>query len=81
VEILLDRVHRHLGSAGVEFGEPILVAVPIHDVRIFRPMADGLAEHRGYDAVRRWLQQLPGEAAADAVAHVGLADCRSSGRP
>jgi hypothetical protein len=33
-------------------------------------MPDGLAEHRGDDAVGRPLQQLAGEAAADAVAHI-----------
>jgi hypothetical protein len=33
-------------------------------------MAHGLAEHGGHDALRRSLQQLAGEAAADAVAHV-----------
>ena len=33
-------------------------------------MPDGLAEHRGDDAIGRPLQQLAGKAAADAVAHV-----------
>ena len=46
------------------------MAVPIHDIRVFRPVADGLAEHGSDDAVGRSLQQLPGEAAANAVAHV-----------
>ncbi len=32
-------------------------------------IADGLAEHGGHDALGRALQQLAGEAAADAVAH------------
>jgi hypothetical protein len=43
--------------------------VPDQDVRIFGPMADGLAEHGGDDALGRTLQQLAGEATADAVAH------------
>ena len=70
VEILLDRVHRHFRPASAELGQPIVVAVPPHDVRIFRPMPDRLAKHRGNDAIWRPLQQLPGEAAADAVAHI-----------
>ena len=53
VKILFDRVHRHLGPAGAEIGEPILVAVPIHDIRVFRALSDALAEHRGDDAVQR----------------------------
>ena len=43
--------------------------MPNHDARIFGPFADGLAEHGRHDAFRRPLQQLAGEAAADAVAH------------
>jgi hypothetical protein len=58
------------GRRARKIGQPILVAVPIHDIRVFRPLANGLAEHRSHDAVGRSLQQLPGEAAADAVAHV-----------
>src|SRR5688500_18675103 len=44
--------------------------MPIHDGWVFRPMADALAEDGGDDAVRRPLHQLPGKAAANAVAHV-----------
>jgi hypothetical protein len=40
----------------------------VHDGRVFRPMADALAE--GDDPVGGPLQQLPGKAAADAVAHI-----------
>ena len=43
---------------------------------------DGLAEHGGDDALRRPLQQLAGEAAADAVAHVEeLADAEMVHQP
>ena len=69
VEIFLDRLRRHLGPSCPEIREPILLAVSNHDVRVFGPMAHGLAEHGGHDALRRPLQQLAGEAAADAVAH------------
>ena len=69
VEILVDRVLRHLGAALLEIGQPIIRAVPVHDSRIFRPIADGLVEDRGDDAVGRPLQQFAGKAAADAVAH------------
>src|SRR5262249_13785550 len=53
-----------------EVGDPVLLAMPIHDGGVFWPMADALAEDGGDDAVRRPLHQLPGKAAADAVAHV-----------
>src|SRR5262249_33761055 len=49
---------------------PIALAVPVHDGRVFRPMADGLTKRRSDDAVRRALQQLSGKAAANAVTHV-----------
>src|SRR5271155_223790 len=42
----------------------------VHDGRVFRPMADALAEHGGDDAAGGPLHQLPGKAAADAVAHI-----------
>ena len=61
---------RHVGPPLQEVGDPVLLAMPIHDGRVFRPMADALAEDGGDDAVRRPLHQLPGKAAADAVAHV-----------
>src|SRR5262250_1491112 len=70
VKILLYPVHGHLGSEGAEIGEPILVAVPNHNVWVFEPVADGLAEHRGGDTAGRSLEQLPGEATANTVAHV-----------
>ena len=60
----------HLGPTGAEIGQPVVPAVPHHDVGVFRPVPDALVEHRRDDAVRRPLQQLPGEAAANAVAHV-----------
>ena len=60
----------HLGPTGAEIGQPVVRAVPHHDVGVFRPVPDALVEHRRDDAVRRPLQQLPGEAAASAVAHV-----------
>src|SRR5438105_8517128 len=44
--------------------------MPVHDGRVFRPMADALAEHGGDDAVGRPLHKLPSKAAADAVAHI-----------
>jgi hypothetical protein len=69
VEILLDGLRRHFGPSFLEIRKPILLAVSNHDLRVFGPMANGLAEHGGHDALRRPLQQLAGEAAADAVAH------------
>ena len=42
--------------------------MPIHDGRIFGPMADGLAKDSADHTVGRPLHQLPGKAAADAVA-------------
>src|SRR5262245_10332351 len=69
VEVFLDGFRRHLGSPCLEIAEPILLAVSNQDARVFGPIAYGLAEHRGNDALRRSLQQLAGEAAADAVAH------------
>ena len=69
VEIFIDRVLRHLGPALLEIGQPVVGAVAIHDTRVFRPIPDGLVEHRRDDAVGRTLQELAGKAAADAVAH------------
>jgi len=40
--------------------------VPIHNGRVFRSMADGLAEDGGEDTIGRPLHQLSGEATADA---------------
>src|SRR5207247_425090 len=65
-----ERVQRHIGPPLEEVGDPVLRAMPIHDRGVFRPMADALAEDGGNDAVRCPLQQLPGKAAANAVAHV-----------
>src|SRR5438046_10243554 len=36
-----------------EVGHPVLFAMPVHDSRVFRPMADALAKHSGDDAVGR----------------------------
>src|SRR5882757_2836143 len=69
VEIFLDRFRRHLGSSCPKIREPILLAVSNQDLRVFGPVAYGLAEYSGNDALRCSLQQLAGEAAADAVAH------------
>ena len=69
MEILVDRVLRHLGPPLFEIGQPVIGAVPVHDAGLFRPVPDGLVENRGGDPVRRPLQQLAGKAAADAVAH------------
>src|SRR5258708_13736492 len=60
VEIFLDRFDRHLGASCPEIREPILLAVSNHDVRVFGPMAYGLAESCGNDALTPSLQPLPG---------------------
>src|SRR3984893_6451332 len=70
VQVFLDRLHRYVGPSLHEVGHPVLLAMAVHDGRVFRPMADALAEHGGDDPVGGPLQQLPGKAAADAVAHI-----------
>jgi len=70
VQIFLDRIDRRVGPALQELGDPIILAVPVHDGRVFRPVTDGLAEYRGDDTLRRAFEELPGKAAADAIAHV-----------
>src|SRR6266850_6120460 len=47
-----------------------MTAPVVHVVRELWPMADWLAEDGGHDALGGPLHQLPGKAAADAVAHV-----------
>ena len=41
------------GRRFMKVGYPVFRAMPIHDGRIFRPVANGLAEHHTNDAVRR----------------------------
>src|SRR5204862_3901113 len=64
--VSIDTSGRRLTKSGTQFS--LLMAV--HDGRVFRPMADALAEHSGDDAIGRQLHQLPGKATADAVAHI-----------
>ncbi len=46
----------HLGPPRLEVGKPVLLAVPVHDIRVFRPVSDRLMEDRGDDPVGRPLQ-------------------------
>src|ERR1700737_1469392 len=70
VKILLDRFHRHVGPAGAEIGGPILVPVPVHDIRVLGPVADALTKHGGDDTLGRAFEELPGKTAADAETHI-----------
>jgi hypothetical protein len=47
VQVFLDRIRRHIGPPLHEVGHPVLLAMPVHDGRVFRPMADALAEGSG----------------------------------
>src|SRR5260370_26014271 len=44
--------------------------MPVHDIRVFGPVPDGLAEHSGDDTPGRAFEELPGKTAADAVTHI-----------
>jgi hypothetical protein len=69
VKIPLDCFHSYVRPASAELGDPILVTVPVHDIRVFRPVSDRLAAHSSDDALRRPLQELQGKRAADSIAH------------
>jgi hypothetical protein len=56
--------------------------MPVHDVRVFRPVPDALAKHRGGDPLGRPFEELAGKTAADAVAHIEeLADAEVVHQP
>ena len=71
VQVLIDHLVGDVGPVRLQGRRPDFLAGAVHDVRVLRPMADRLAEDGGDDPVRRLFQQLAGEAAADAEAHIG----------
>src|SRR5580698_4768191 len=68
MEVFFDCITRHIGPPLHEVRRPIFHAMPVHNGWILRPTPDALAKDGTRDAVWRPLHQLPGKAAADAVA-------------
>ena len=68
---MVDLVLAQVRPFREQFRRPDFLSGAIHDVRILRPVPDGLAEHRDGDTIRRLFEQLASEAFADAVAHIG----------
>ena len=71
VQVLVDGGLIHLRMLGHILRRPAIAAVAVHDVRVFRPEADALTENGSLNPFRHALNQLPGKAAANAVAHDG----------
>src|SRR5215813_5194737 len=68
VQIALDHLHRDVGPPRAEGRSPVRDVVVPEDVRALGPVSAGLAQDGGHHALRRSLEQLEYERAADAVA-------------
>src|SRR5215471_2243297 len=69
VQVCFDRRHGQIGPSREKLGCPVVAAGVVHDVRVLRPVSNGLAEHASDDAVGGPLHELEGKWATDAVAH------------